>query len=336
MGLSFHGVTNRTKKPIIITAAIIAILAIGGCNYLPKPAGTPTATTSPASSPTGTEASTTSPTPIATDTSTSTASPTPSLSLSPTPSLSLSPTPSLSLSPTPSLSASPTPTSTDYACATSDQMGECGPYSNYPLISGTSSDPWVDQNVWSGDDSYQQTLYANSPGDWYVTANANTDFGGVLTYPNTGFYMTGAVDGFSSITSSFSETFPHNAQTAAWAAYDLWFNNWADEVMIQPDISANSDYDCTPVTGATFNGETWHLCVFGSERVWKPGPDDQHLNNRSSGTIDIKAMLVWMEQNGYLPAGTTWTGGSFGFEICDTGGADENFQVTGFSWTATQ
>ena len=207
-------------------------------------------------------------------------------------------------------------------------------YSSYPGIVGASSDPWVDENIWSGDKSYQQTLYSTSPASWYVVANANTHFGGVLTYPNTGFYMTGAVAGYSSITSSFSTTIPHNARTAGWAAYDLWFNNWHDEVMIQTDIAANSYYDCTAKTTATIDGQPWHMCVFGAERVWKPGPNDQNLQNRTSGSLNIQAFLTWMTQNGYLPTGSTWTAGSYGFEICDTGGASEIFKVDSFSWIA--
>ena len=136
-----------------------------------------------------------------------------------------------------------------------------------------------DQNVWSGSSSYQQTLYATAPNDWYVTANANTNFGGVETYPNTGFDMTGTVDSDSSITSSWSVTIPTNETTAGWAAYDLWFNNWNDEVMIQTDLTvpSNGDYDCNAVATATFSGMPWHLCVFGSERVWKPGTSDADL-----------------------------------------------------------
>jgi hypothetical protein len=248
-------------------------------------------------------------------------------------------TPSTTAPPTtaPPTTAPPTttpPVSGSSACITAELLGRCGPYAGYGQISGADSQPWVGQDVWSGDTAYRQQLFANNPGDWYVTANANTNFGGVLTYPNTGFYMAGTIDSFTSITSSFSTTFPHNAATAGWAAYDLWFNNWADEVMIQTDISANSFYDCSPVVTATFGGEPWHLCVFGSERVWKHGTDDSHPINQASGTVDVRAMLTWMEQHGYLPAGSTWTSGSFGFEICDTGGTTEKFQLNGFSWTA--
>lgn len=274
-------------------------------------------------------------------------SPSPPSSTSPTAGSSSRSTPALgSKSKTPSTPASSSPSSGSssgstspppptYSCITSDPAGHC-PFSAVSYITGVNSDPYVDQNIWNGGGGYQQTLYANSPEDWYITANANTNFGGVLTYPNTGFDMTGTVDSFSSISSSWNVTIPTNGQTAGWAAYDLWFNNWNDEVMIQTDLTvpSNGDYDCTGVATITVSGISWHMCDFGSERVWKPGTDDEHLVNRTSGTVDVKAFLTWMEQNGKLPAGSTWTAGSFGFEVCDTGGSTETFQVNGFSWDA--
>ena len=114
--------------------------------------------------------------------------------------------------------------------------------------------------------------------------------------------MQGTVDSSSSIASSWNVTIPTNSQTTAgWAAYDLWFNNWADEVMIQTDIVANSNYNCTASTSATFNGMPWHMCQFGSERVWKPGTDDTHLRNETTGSVDVRSMLTWMEQHGICP-----------------------------------
>lgn len=213
-------------------------------------------------------------------------------------------------------------------------MGRCGPYSDHPTITGANSDPWVDQNVWTGNNAYHQTLYANSPGDWEIVANGDFGNGGVQTYPNTGFWMTGALDSSTSITSSFSTSIPHDAQTIGWAAYDLWLNNWANEIMIQTDIAANEWYQCTASASATFNGSPWHLCVYGSELIWKHGTDETHLINESSGSIDVRAMLVWLEQHGYLPAGSTWTAASYGFEVCNTSGVDATFRVNGFSWAA--
>jgi hypothetical protein len=212
-------------------------------------------------------------------------------------------------------------------------QGKCF-YSSDTYINGASGDPYLNQNIWAGDTSYKQVLYGASPEDWYVIANANTNFGGVLTFPNVGFNMSGAVDSKSSLTSSFSTSFAHDAKVAAWAAYDLWFNDWADEVMIQTDISAPDYYNCDAVASATFGGMPWHMCRFDAERVWKPGTDDNHLINQASGTVDIQAMLEWMEQNGQLPAGSVWTASSFGFEVCDTGGTDVKFWANAFTWTA--
>jgi len=144
---------------------------------------------------------------------------------------------------------------------------------------------------------------------------------------------------------------PVNDQTSAWAMYDLWFNNWNDEVMIQYDFSNNGD--CTPVATAQFGGsngvpvQTWHLCDFtspgdsGATLDWKLGSGEgADKQSESSGSIDIKAMIEWLEDNTapaangggtYLPAGSTWTALSDGWEICSTGGQNETFSLSGFS-----
>ena len=231
-------------------------------------------------------------------------------------------------------------------------------YRDHPQITGigninyNGNDPVINQDVWSGDSNYRSTLYANSPSDWKVVVNSsNTSGGGVLAYPDVGWFPYPAetpIDSYSSITSSWNVTIPTDTSTTAgWAGYDLWFNgpwgNSPDEVMIQPDITANSNYVCTPVATATFNGMPWHLCVIGSgahpERVWKPGTDDQHLINQTSGTIDVLAMLKWMGQNKnprtgapWLAPGSKWFAASFGFEICDTHGITQTFHVNGFTW----
>ena len=41
-----------------------------------------------------------------------------------------------------------------------------------------------------------------------------------------------------------------------------------------------------------------------------------------------------MMKHGYLSADSTWTAGSYGFEVCDTGGTDAKLWVNGFSWHA--
>lgn len=226
---------------------------------------------------------------------------------------------------------------TGSACVTSSPSGHC-PFAAVPYITGIGDNtPYVDANVWTGNSAYHQTLTANAPNDWNIAVNVNTGFGGVQSFPNTGWQGgSEAVDASTAITSSWKVTMPTDTtKVAGWAAYDLWFNNWADEVMIQPDITANSDYDCTAAATATFNGTPWHLCLFGSERVWKIGADDSNhaAVNESAGSIDVLAMLKYMEANGYLPAASVWTAGSFGFEVCDTEGTDQTFAVNDFTWS---
>lgn len=235
------------------------------------------------------------------------------------------------------------PGAASYSCTRTwpSDNGQCGPYPGYKGITGlapSASPPTVGQNVWTQSQADHQHLFANSPGDWYVTVNATTNFGGVQAFPNTGWGMAWPevpVDSYHSLLSSWDVTIPQDAtKVAGWACYDLWFNNWADEVMIQVDITAPSQYQVTPnVASATFGGQPWHMLpLFGRERVWKPGTDDLHLRSAASGSLDIQPILTWMEASGQLPKGSTWTAGSFGFEVCDTHGTDQAFRVNAFEF----
>jgi hypothetical protein len=249
-------------------------------------------------------------------------------------------TASSSRPPSPSVSrTTPSPTSTTptgtYGCVRTDAQGKCF-YPEVPYITGTNGDPFINQNVWAaaGDPTYEQSLHARSPRDWYVDVRAKTNFGGVQAFPNVGWNMTGTVGAMPRTMSSWAVDFPHDAKTVTWAAYDLWFNDWRDEVMIQVDIAANDYYDCNHVSSATFGGKPWHLCTFGAQRVWKPGVDDDSLRNEKVGSLEVKEMLVWLEQHGHLPKNSSWTAASFGFEPCDTGAVDVRMRVTDFSWVA--
>ena len=73
--------------------------------------------------------------------------------------------------------------------------------------------------------------------------------------------------------------------------------------------------------------QKWDLCQFGSELIW------QLPVNEQSGSVDIKAMTTWLENNGYMPQNSTITALSYGFEICSTGGQNQDFRVSNFSIT---
>jgi hypothetical protein len=189
--------------------------------------------------------------------------------------------------------------------------------------------------VWNPISGWHQTLHATSPGNWYATANMPADNSGVVSFPDTGAaYNEQPLSNFSKIYSSFSENMNATAGTIADAAYDLWFNNWNNEVMIQNNLVNLGP--CTFVATQSFGGsdgvpvQTWGLCDLGGELIWKlTGGYEQ------TGSVDILSMITWLVNHGYLPSSTTITDLSYGFEISSTGGQDENFQLNSFSITAS-
>lgn len=223
----------------------------------------------------------------------------------------------------------------------------------------------VDNNVWSGfggSCTGTQKVKANSLEDWQATANF-TAGQTVCTYPNAWAHdPSGTIDQYSKEVSAFTESFPHNSSTAAHFMWDLWFNNWQNEVMIQVDFS--DDAPCGGAwpqveTNLSFGGnysvptQGWHLCEnYGSAgdntgqgaatADFKLGNDDSTEQSESTGKIDFGQMLKYLENtvdpnssNGstFLPANSTWTAWSAGFEIGNTGGVNEHFTVSNLTST---
>jgi hypothetical protein len=300
---------SRLRRRLFVASAVFAVAVLAGC--------TPGHTTGKTTAPGGTTSKAT----------------------LPGASMAAGPTPASASAP-----AGPTPSHTGVGaateCVTSAAKGNCGPYT-YPAIAYSDGNTTVGQDVWNPIPGWSQRLQATSPGNWYVTAEMPAGNTAVVSYPNTGTpYGEKPLSSFHRITSSFSESMHAVSQTSAWAAFDLWFNNWSDEVMIQNDFAGNGP--CPPAATHTFGGsdgvpvQSWNLCVFGSERVWKlagnSGPES--TSNEQSGSVDILSMLTWMENNGYLLHNSTVTDLSYGFEICSTGGKPETFTVSGFSISA--
>jgi hypothetical protein len=229
-------------------------------------------------------------------------------------------------------------------CVTSAAKGSCGPYL-YPAITPSNGhNTSVGQDVWNTIPGWSQTLHATDPGNWYVTANMPAGNTAVVSFPNTGQsidWVNGApppLSSFTSIYSSFSENMNATSATNGEAGYDMWLNNWANEVMIQHD-NRGSQGDCGPVLATvTFGGsggvpvQNWNLCKYGTELIWQL-PASAH---EQTGSVDILAMLTWLVSHGYLPQRSGLTDISYGFEICSTGGQPETFTVSRFSISATK
>jgi hypothetical protein len=223
-------------------------------------------------------------------------------------------------------------------CVTSAKMGHCQ-FGRYRDITGASTDPYVDQNVWSPIQRWHQKLHAYSPGRWRVAASMPAGNTAVVSFPNTGFFYNKALSRFSSIVSSFNVSIPGRAGTDAEASYDIWFNKTGaiNEVMIQNDYSPGRSPSCGTWTAkeVRFGGSNgvrahrWDLCVSGSTAYWETAS-----GNMPSGKVNVLAMLKWLVSHGQLPGGVQLAGFSYGFEISSTGGARELFRVHSFSAAA--
>jgi len=191
----------------------------------------------------------------------------------------------------------------------------------------------VNQNVWLRNPEYKQTMYYSSLGDWYVVANCNTGWGGVQCYPGTGWemdYPEIPVKNIKSMVSSWDVDFSKDpTKVAAWACYDNWYNGWDIEVMIVVAMTVPNNYHSSNnLATAEFGGQTWHLQRHSPKFYqWKCGTNDNNLVSMFNGELDLNPFVEYLEDHGYIKAGSTWTMGGFGYEICDTRGVDQIFSL---------
>ena len=224
------------------------------------------------------------------------------------------------------------------ATTSSAALGVLGPYLYPPITSSSGSNTFVNNNVWNGSAApgWSQTVEAISPGRWQVTANISTASGGaVVSYPDTQqLYAERPLATWTGITSSWSEAMNVTAGSQCEAAYDIWLNNFGNEVMIWVDTTAsqaaalNADTNLGNVTlgGHTFT--VYHRPSSTEYIYYLPG-------SLPAGTVDVLAVLLHAQANGYIPAGSNLTTIEFGWEIVTTNSLPQTFVMSGFSITET-
>jgi hypothetical protein len=223
-------------------------------------------------------------------------------------------------------------------CVTWARKGTCGPYPGYRPITGVTGPPSTGNDMWNPIPHATATLTSHSPGRWRVTTRIPAGNTAVVSYPSVaapygkaGTTHSTPLGHFTSLRSGFTETMPRRVD--AEAAYDIWGGPdrcgscaWADEVMIQVAFTASRPRCAHYAARARFAGQTWGLCVFGSERIWQLPAG----HNEASGTVNIRAMLAWLIAHGRLPKSYGLTEAGFGWEVCSTGGRPATFTVSRF------
>jgi hypothetical protein len=269
----------------------------------------------------------------------------------PVPSPSASPTSTPDASPSPAdTGPSPGPSPDGAACVTHDPSGNCGPY-DYPQITNSNGfDTYVANNCWA-DPSCQQTVTAHGPGSWSLSAHEPAGNTAVMTYPNVQQLMNNfsadgtwsgsgdtPISGLATMTSTYTETMPHNSGTTAQAAWDIWLSNngsHPNEVMVWVDNVNRGSGGAARKATATVGGQDWTLYQFGGgELIWSLGAPGTFAQ-QSSGTVDLLALLHWLQNNGFAAPAATIGQIDFGWEICSTGGTNETFTVSRYDLKST-
>ena len=229
---------------------------------------------------------------------------------------------------------------TGAACVTSAGNGNCGPYGYRPISNSNGYTTYVANNMWAcGNGSCgPQTLTAYHPGNWSVMSTQASGNTAVLTYPNVQQVFTKttdtdpAISAFTSITSDFTETMNPQAGTDAEAAYDLWLSHTSgpDEIMIWVDNVGRGSGGAQRIGAATIAGQASTVYQYrGGEVIFSLNRSEQ------SGTVDILAVLKWLQGHGLASAGAQLGQVDFGFEICSTGGKPEKFAISRYTLTST-
>jgi hypothetical protein len=247
------------------------------------------------------------------------------------------PAPPASTAPT---SAPPSPTAAGPACVISASDGAC--YYTYAGVSGSGTDGGnqtnVIQNIWNPIGGITQTMTVYNPGNWSVTANMPAANKAVVSYPDVQqIYTTTSnepnpLSGYSSITSSYTESSPANGDYEA--AYDIWANSGSQEIMIWVENHGQTPAGSV-VASATIDGvgyQVWSTGPAGSATT----PISMVMNStQASGSVNILDDLHWLQANGYMKADSGINQIDFGWEICSTAGVPETFTLNRYTLTAT-
>jgi hypothetical protein len=205
----------------------------------------------------------------------------------------------------------------------------CSQYATY-----TSGQYSLNTDEWGA--SSGQCVYANSPTNWWSTANWSSNTG-VRAYPDTEVNMGNVnLSSLSAVNSSFNFSVPSGAHYDA--AYDLWTNGGADEVMVWEQWNYNgpiaSSYNCSQlgVTGCAF---ATNVNIDGITYDVFQGNEGHNTisflrtSQASSGTVNLLDLMNWLGNEGKLNS-KTFSSADFGFEITETNGS-QTFTVNSYS-----
>ncbi len=195
-------------------------------------------------------------------------------------------------------------------------LSTCDQWGNYS--DGTYC---VYNNLW-GENPGPQCITATSTTNWTVRSNQTGS--GVKTYPNSSREPLGVTVGsVSALSSSMNTTSPGTGDYCT--AWDIWAPT---EIMIWINKYGNVAPWGSFVETATIGGVTWD--------VYKNGyPGFVRQGNTNSMTVNIKSILDYCVQKGWITTSGILSKVQGGFEITSTGGQELSFTMNSYSVSIT-
>jgi hypothetical protein len=166
-----------------------------------------------------------------------------------------------------------------------------------------------------------------------VTSNQPTGNTAVLSYPaiQDNFNSKPLLSSFSSISATFSETSPHVGDYEV--AWDCWFNNNANELMIWVDNYNQVPAGTKVASNVALGGRSYN--VWSSPSSGTGGYVVFYATATfTSGTVDLLQIFNYAASHGWIPTTSTVDQLSFGVEVCSTNDQDATWTFSNYSITS--
>jgi hypothetical protein len=180
-----------------------------------------------------------------------------------------------------------------------------------------------------------QTMGVCNHASWYVddttTSSSNT---AVLVYPNVQENFGNPLSDYTDISSSYASS--SSSAGDYEFAYDIWLNGYStghNEVMIWTQNHGQTPGGSLVASNITVSGLSWDLYAGSGDSYIAFVPANGAAY--SSGTLDLMAFFSYLMQNDYVATTSTLTQVDYGVEVCNTGGAEGQFNFTNFSITTS-
>jgi hypothetical protein len=165
--------------------------------------------------------------------------------------------------------------------------------------------------------------------DFVITSNQAAGNTAVLSYPamQDNFGSKPLLSSFHTISSTFAETSPHVGDYEV--AWDCWFNNNGNELMIWVDTYTQVPAGSKVASNVSLGGRAYDVWTSsGGYVVFYAN------SNFTSGTVNLLEIFNYAASHGWLPSTSTVDQLDFGVEVCSTGGHAATWTVNNYSLTS--